>query len=293
MSSFDRVFYVRGCGCSDLKTSASGNYGWVSLYPQSLTDVGNGGRGCDRRGVWCGMLDVRVARSYVRFTMLEPIVSVLFWGVIVTDRETIFLNSDSRAVRINFSNWSQKGGCCEIIVSRPHHKTPNCTNRGAKRTGRNVWALTRTQPQTHNLHSRRASTLCTLKTISSARMYTQNEQDPCPSLSSALVCRSSNRWASAQWSFAELQQFIVEGKTTQVQMELLHQIDEAITDERALWICVLDCARQLLLTTTWAHHPPNANSGPERSCCCGYGCGSQALSVLEAFEEVDEDEGAA
>ena len=34
----------------------------------------------------------------------------------------------------------------------------------------------------------------------------------------------------------------------------------------------------------WADHPPNANSGPERSCCCGYGCGSQGPSGLDAVE---------
>ena len=153
-------------------------------------------------------------------------------------------------------------------VARPHHKGPNCTNRGTKRTGTNVWALTRTQPQTHNLHSRRAPTLRTLKTPSSARMYTQNEQDRAP-LSQVPLCeeeavtaymRDSHGWSLAkcvdlqtsgrQRLFAELQQFMMEGKTTQVQMKLLHKIGEAITGERAPWICVLDCALQLLLTTT-------------------------------------------
>ena len=56
---------------------------------------------------------------------------------------------------------------------------------------------------------------------------------------------------------------------------------------------VFSTAAWQLLTTTDIGLTiyPNANSGPERSCCCGYGCGSQGLSGLEAFEEVDEDEG--
>ena len=83
-----------------------------------------------------------------------------------------------------------------------------------------------------------------------------------------------------QCLFSELQQFIMEGKTTQVQMELLHQIDEAITGEGGPWVCVLDCARQLLLTDIGL-----TILRTQRIWMWQLGL----IRAVEAFEEVDGD----